>query len=36
MRGILNRDEFKTALEKDEEEAILKEKIEKKRAAMYD
>ena len=34
MSGIMNRDEFKVALEKDEEEAVLKEKIEKKRVAL--
>jgi len=34
MSGIMNRDEFKTALEKDEDDAMLKEKIEKKRSAM--
>ena len=35
MKGIMNTDAFKTALEKDEEETILWEKIEKKRAALY-
>ena len=36
MNGIFNKDEFKEALSKDEEAEILREKIEKKRQAMYD